>query len=290
MRKLLFIAIIVVVIAGGFWFLLKRNVPFFSYQKALVGRGSFGNFLTSNYSFSTDTDLDGLSDAKEVIYGSDPLKADTDGDGFPDGKEVSAGFDPLVTGKGVGLLAERKNSSLTIQYFSWLQGQGDPDPNVSEDSVREFLQKKGLLSFSLPVILETDIKFTNDDPQKIADYLTLTNNLTLPEEGAPYLALAGRLAKNQSIADLERLLRTVGKQTSELTSAQTPPSLVELHRLYLGIWLELERIFEGLKETQTDPVLIYLNKKKGEWLIEKIGEAEKLRAELIAKIKLMPFQ
>jgi len=42
-----------------------------------------------------DTDGDGLSDADEAIYSTDPDKYDTDGDGFGDNFEVVNGSDPL---------------------------------------------------------------------------------------------------------------------------------------------------------------------------------------------------
>ncbi|MFT4038715.1 MAG: hypothetical protein QM692_11090 [Thermomicrobiales bacterium] len=45
---------------------------------------------------SGDTDGDGLSDAEEAIYGSDPLNRDYDGDGLSDGEEVyTYGTDPV---------------------------------------------------------------------------------------------------------------------------------------------------------------------------------------------------
>ena len=42
----------------------------------------------------SDVDQDGLSDADEFIFGSDPLNEDTDRDGFTDGNEVQTGYDP----------------------------------------------------------------------------------------------------------------------------------------------------------------------------------------------------
>jgi len=42
-----------------------------------------------------DTDEDGLSDADEADYGTDPAVYDTDGDGFGDNQEVVTGSDPL---------------------------------------------------------------------------------------------------------------------------------------------------------------------------------------------------
>jgi hypothetical protein len=42
-----------------------------------------------------DTDGDGLNDGGEYKYGTNPLKQDTDGDGFSDLQEIQAGTDPL---------------------------------------------------------------------------------------------------------------------------------------------------------------------------------------------------
>jgi len=42
-----------------------------------------------------DPDGDGLTNAEELDYGTDPSDADTDGDGFDDGDEIDAGTDPL---------------------------------------------------------------------------------------------------------------------------------------------------------------------------------------------------
>lgn len=291
-RSILFIIVATAIaIVGIFWFLPNRNFVLTPEQQAVKKALSFEDFLGAGYSFSRDSDADGLWDAKEIIYGSNPLRPDTDGDGFLDGKEVATGFDPLVAGKDTGKLSERKEQSLTVQYFSWLQKKTEnPDPPLKEVWVTEFLSQKELFAFSLPPVLEYDIHFANDDVQKITDYLTRTANLSLPEKGSPYLALAGELIKNRSFDTLQTLLKTVTKQADELRAAPVPASLRDLHQYYVGIWEDLRSIFEGLKSAQQDPVLVYLNQKKGEWLVEKIKEVEKLRAELIAEMKLEPFK
>lgn len=46
-----------------------------------------------------DEDSDGLTNALESQYGSDPLNRDTDGDGFPDGDEVNNGYSPTGPGR-----------------------------------------------------------------------------------------------------------------------------------------------------------------------------------------------
>lgn len=43
-----------------------------------------------------DSDGDGLTDAEEVLIGSDPIRTDSDGDGYPDGSEFANGYDPAA--------------------------------------------------------------------------------------------------------------------------------------------------------------------------------------------------
>lgn len=46
----------------------------------------------------SDLDRDGLSDAWEIKFKTDPANPDTDGDGFKDGAEADQGFDPAHPG------------------------------------------------------------------------------------------------------------------------------------------------------------------------------------------------
>lgn len=49
--------------------------------------------------FENDFDRDGLSDALEVFYGTDPTNPDSDDDAFLDGEEVERGFSPVGEGR-----------------------------------------------------------------------------------------------------------------------------------------------------------------------------------------------
>ena len=64
---------------------------------------------------STDADKDGLTDAEELIFGTNPSSSDSDGDSFLDGSEVKLGYSP----KGAGKLAE---SSLVSAFTNSLYG------------------------------------------------------------------------------------------------------------------------------------------------------------------------
>jgi hypothetical protein len=68
---------------------------------------------------NVDVDNDGLSNAEEAKYGTNPQNPDTDSDGKSDGAEVKAGFNPCGEGK---LPVERPIKSCA-KYRLWLQGQ-----------------------------------------------------------------------------------------------------------------------------------------------------------------------
>lgn len=59
----------------------------------------FKNLILPTFKFSPDTDGDGLPDAEEPKYKTDPNNRDTDGDTWPDGEEVQNGYNPLGPGR-----------------------------------------------------------------------------------------------------------------------------------------------------------------------------------------------
>lgn len=54
-----------------------------------------------NVASFVDSDNDGLTDAQEVLYNTDPNNPDTDGDGIDDGTEIHIGTNPLVADSGI---------------------------------------------------------------------------------------------------------------------------------------------------------------------------------------------
>lgn len=66
------------------------------YDASSIKRGLSTNIFVDEYA---DTDKDGLSNAQEKLYGTNPNNRDTDGDGFYDGEEVKSGYNPNGSGK-----------------------------------------------------------------------------------------------------------------------------------------------------------------------------------------------
>ncbi|MFK7888619.1 MAG: HYR domain-containing protein [Gammaproteobacteria bacterium] len=67
---------------------------------------------------TADRDGDGLSDAQEVAFGTDPDLVDSDGDGVNDFSEVQAGADPLLPAAGVFYVSPNGANDQTGESFA----------------------------------------------------------------------------------------------------------------------------------------------------------------------------
>ncbi len=125
----------------------------------------------------TDSDNDGLSDADEATYETDPASPDTDGDGMKDGWEAAHGLDPLVDDAS----ADPDGDG----YANIEEYEAGADPNASDridfESVPETLPSDGLEIgdlfrplYGIAFRLDTDMDgFPDDDAfpvlEKIGD-------------------------------------------------------------------------------------------------------------------------
>lgn len=275
---IIFIIVVVIAITG---FKNKNSLVKDVFKGTNQEKNNNSNDNSFLYSFSRDSDLDKLSDAKEIIYSSDPNNPDTDGDIYTDGREVENGYDPIK--KGEYKLSERDNLSLTIQYFTWaFKFKNINDPQITDDLVQEFLQEQGLLNFNLPIILESEIKFTNSGNEKIKKYLNETEKLNI-NQGGPYLLFAKELLNNKEKDKLDQILLNIDASLRILNNVQVPPETIVLHKMYLGIFTALKEIFAELKNIKTDPVSVLWRAKQGEKIVIEYDKIEQIRQDLIDK-------
>ncbi|MBI4385311.1 hypothetical protein HY573_00600 [Candidatus Parcubacteria bacterium] len=211
------------------------------------------------YSFEADSDEDGLTNAKEFVYATDPLRADTDGDGYPDGDEVDNGYDPTIAGSA-RLPAEPTN--LTKRFLAWA---GNP-PSLEPNRVITFLDSQPDLAFRLPDIAESSIRIAQHaSAADLNHYAEAARGLALPEETAPYNELAreallGRLdGAETALRELETLYRVWQQR-------EVPPPAKELHRNILGLLALSRELFADLRLSRSDPVRIIWNMDRGKAL------------------------
>ncbi len=112
-----------------------------------------------------DPDHDGLTNAEEMIWGTDPFNPDTDGDGFKDGEEVASGHNPLVKGP---------NDLLPTTYTS-------PTNNITEKT--SALMTSGLYAGVLSK--KTDAATYNNALSDITDSVVADSNKALDPSSIP---------------------------------------------------------------------------------------------------------
>ena len=81
---------------------------------------AYETLVTGTSTNTVDTDLDGLSDAEELSFGTDPLLADTDGDGLPDSSETS-----WIVVDTNGLARWIDTAALTNRTVLWTEFDGE---------------------------------------------------------------------------------------------------------------------------------------------------------------------
>jgi hypothetical protein len=143
--------------------------------------GSFAFFALASDSFSQnkavfqDSDRDGLSDAEEKIYGTDPSNADSDRDGYSDGVEVKSGYDPMKSAPG-----DKLASNGAVLGDSTVANSENKE-NLTKDLAAKFAEyvqknegKDGVVSAEdLDAIIEESIgdKINNDVPTLVDESL-----------------------------------------------------------------------------------------------------------------------
>lgn len=264
--KLVIFSAVILIIGGGLLILTNRQPPEINIDKS-AKQGQVKSFQTI-YSFDKDDDADGLSNAKEIIYGTDLKNPDTDQDGFLDGQEVKNGFDPTQPGRIK--LSQRGTKNLTIEYFSWVKAQqGFSDPRLDQNLIQTFFEANNLLSFETSKISKDQLQITQNSPENLRAYLVALSRIQLPQEQISYQAMASQILTGQSTPKLGGVIQALEQLQSQLQELPVPASALSIHQEYLGIVQELKTMFAQLTQAQTDPVLLSLNQRKGQWLAQK---------------------
>jgi len=238
----------------------------------------------TTYSFYKDDDIDGLSNAEEVIFGSSINVTDTDGDGYLDGEEVRNGYDPIKA--GTARLSDRGNLNTSIRYYTWLREEkGISEFKIDQGLLDEFANRYPEL-VQISEIQDSDIKLiSQDNEESVRKYLADLNKIGLPEGLTSYQEIVKGYDETSNVL-IDDLLSKMELARLDFSYLETPLSAKEIQKGYLTIVKEFSGIFSDLKSYHQNPIQVELNAKKAQKLIDLAQKIENIKLELIRKYQI----
>lgn len=214
-----------------------------------------------------DSDHDGLSDAMEAIYKTDPNNPDTDGDGYKDGSEVNNGYDPTIPSPNDKISGSLKLSSQSplpaANYTQQYANQTGTTPTVdsllqNEDQMNQFINETNARGI-LPVILDSDltiIKATGKSAiNTYLDTLSVGTNKSLSAVDTKNITDAFTvLVQTGNSAQLDAVIAKIRNNLAVFQKTSVPEEAKELHKKYLGAVTALLNNAEALKNYKNDYV------------------------------------
>lgn len=223
--------------------LIILSFAFFSYAQEKA---------TTDNNVFLDSDQDGLSDAEEKTYGTNPHNPDTDGDSYSDGAEVKSGYDPTKPAPGDKLIQEKAGVSptasdsasgenLTETMIAKVNALADADPlgenkeasmDELQNIVAETLSSQNTQT-ELPKISLDEIKIKKQNYSKLSAEKRKNKE---KEDFTRYItAMAYILSSNSpkpltSKDDMTTVFSSLGRQVISAITTQDPKALDDLSK------------------------------------------------------------
>lgn len=256
----------------------------------------------SNNNLTVDSDNDGLTDAEERTYGTDPINRDTDEDGYSDGIEVKSGYDPLAKAPNDRIVKPKTattsnvaaNEDLTKQFASNFNQFVTNKNSVTIDEVDGFvndqLQTIPGASLSLPEIDESRIKIKKQNysnlseqarKEKLAadDMLYLSKIMFLLINNSPTPITSNKDAIKLRDQFLSNLMTITGANPnleyfytlsdklnaflSQSDEIEVPENILDLHKRFLQIVKGFAQLKDPSTPAITDPMMRMVTLNKG---------------------------
>lgn len=183
---------------------------------------------SSDKNIFLDSDQDGLSNAEEATYGTDPNNPDTDGDGYTDGIEIKSGYDPLKPAPGDKIVQNSSRSTvnssqtnnsdnknlteeLSVEVASLINEKGGGTEEISLEDLDSIVEKttSEVLTFDdLPEVDESEIKIKKQNYGSLSEE---KRKVKEKEDAIEYLTAVSYIIVSNSpqtisvMSDLEKL-------------------------------------------------------------------------------------
>jgi len=217
-----------------------------------------------------DTDLDGVLDWEEGLWGTDPRKKDTNDDGVPDNVEIEnlkkqAGQNQ----QGESLLIDEENLTETDKFsreffatVATLNQSGEMD-QATVDKLSESLAEHLQNSVPKKIFTARDIKIIKDDSvkatQKYNDTLDSIQE-KYPVEKSVATVLAEFLADGNEVnvsalEGLDPIIEQINNIINAIAKMDAPQSLTVLHLDFLNGFERLKENIIDIKLYDGDPIV-----------------------------------
>lgn len=245
-----------------------KNKSTFKNEKKQEGL-TYKNEILGNL-VNKDTDLDGVLDWEEGLWGTDPTKKDTNGDGTPDSVEIEKlKAEKRANEQTNGINQTPENLTETDKFarelFSTtaaLNQSGSMDQAMIE-KISNSLAEQINNSTSKKVFLISDIKIKNDSKNKtFQDYINALSALErkYPLQGSVLDILAESMKDNSDINSetlnkLDPIIKEIKNIIDEMLVINVPLELAILHLDTINKFQKLKENLSDIKLIDTDIIL-----------------------------------
>lgn len=206
-----------------------------------------------------DTDADGLTNADEKIWGTNPNAQDTDNDGFKDGEEVAANHNPtipspndklpagFVPGQNIAPLEGSAPSQTSFESFfadnvdltggktnlTQEYARTVPDKDKSPVTFAQFISAQPITT-SLPRVNDAAISTQADSPLALSQYLETAGNIDAITDITRLRIATKDFYDNRNVYGFTTLAEAVAVFESQLVLQQPPQEALQYHKLLIG--------------------------------------------------------
>jgi len=236
--KTVIIAAIIMVLLYGAYLGLRNLVE--NYRKN--SQPQTNNKAITNEAVEKDTDQDGLPDAVENIFKTNPNQADSDSDGTTDGDEVAQKRDPSLAGPDDDLVKAVSTNippedTYTYKYLQQIPNANSPADLFDQQKIEQFItQVRGDLLPKLPAgAVKTNSEAGKDAVQKYLESISSQHNSEIKAVSSSDIEQAFRQNYlNQQPGLINDVVATLEKNYSTLEAITTPQETAALHEKLLS--------------------------------------------------------
>lgn len=196
-----------------------------------------------------DSDFDGLTNADETLWGTNPNTQDTDGDGYKDGEEVAANHNPTIPGPNDKLPELTSSTPAQTSFDSFFADNVDltggkknltqeyarsvPDKDKSPVSLAQFIQSQPL-NTTLPRVDDAQIKIEKTTITSLAEYMLAASTIGILWDKSSMNTALNEFYDNRQVYGFVDIANQVYQLHNHVAGLTVPNEAIRYQRILLG--------------------------------------------------------